>query len=214
MVAESRGLDSTMQRHEEFAEDSHRGVHCAGKPEDAPIPRPQRHPPERAMKHLATAAGVAAALAAVTCSAAPPVDRTEIRALLYDFEVASYCGLVTDDVGGRLPQQGHRAGGTRPRRSRRDERPAGPRLAGCARRMAEPRPRRLPGVVPGRCAPRGGAAGGGTAVARCVIAAARFLHGGKCRNLAFLSRNDAARPPAQTRQRSMRRITGRDRALA
>ena len=51
------------------------------------------------MRHVATAAGAVVALAAVTCSAAPPVDRTEIRALLYDFEVASYCGLVTDDVG-------------------------------------------------------------------------------------------------------------------
>ena len=40
-----------------------------------------------------------AALAAAVSIAAPPADREEIRKLLYDFEVASYCGLVTNDVG-------------------------------------------------------------------------------------------------------------------
>ena len=45
------------------------------------------------------AAGAAVALAAAACGAAPLADREEIRGLLYDFEVASYCGLVTDDVG-------------------------------------------------------------------------------------------------------------------
>ena len=48
---------------------------------------------------FAPAAGAAVALAAAVGVAAPPADREEIRGLLYDFEVASYCGLVTDDVG-------------------------------------------------------------------------------------------------------------------
>ena len=39
------------------------------------------------------------AVAATAYVAAPLDDREEIRRLLYDFEVASYCGLVTDDVG-------------------------------------------------------------------------------------------------------------------
>ena len=47
----------------------------------------------------AAAAGAVFALAAVANTAALPADREEIRRLLYDFEVASYCGLVTDDVG-------------------------------------------------------------------------------------------------------------------
>ena len=47
----------------------------------------------------ATSAVGVFALVAAACVAAPPADRAEIRALLYDFEVASYCGLVTDDVG-------------------------------------------------------------------------------------------------------------------
>ena len=47
----------------------------------------------------ATAAGAVFALAAVANVAALPADREEIRRLLYDFEVAGYCGLVTDDVG-------------------------------------------------------------------------------------------------------------------
>ena len=48
----------------------------------------------------AAAAGAAVALAAAAaCVAAAPADREEIGRLLYDFEVASYCGLVTDDVG-------------------------------------------------------------------------------------------------------------------
>jgi len=45
------------------------------------------------------ATGAAVALAAAACAAAPLADREEIHRLLYDFEVASYCGLVTDDVG-------------------------------------------------------------------------------------------------------------------
>ena len=44
-------------------------------------------------------ASVVVALAAAACVAAPSADREEIRRLLYDFEVASYCGLVTDAVG-------------------------------------------------------------------------------------------------------------------
>lgn len=51
------------------------------------------------MKRAARAAGAVVALAAAAYVAASPTDRTEIRRLLYDFEVASYCGLVTDDVG-------------------------------------------------------------------------------------------------------------------
>ena len=48
----------------------------------------------------AAAAGAAVALAAAAaCVAAAPADREEIGRLLYDFEVASYCRLVTDDVG-------------------------------------------------------------------------------------------------------------------
>ena len=50
------------------------------------------------MKRAATVTSAAVALVAA-CVAAPPADREEIRRLLYDFEVASYCGLVTDDVG-------------------------------------------------------------------------------------------------------------------
>ena len=49
------------------------------------------------MKRAATVTSAAVVLAA--CVAAPPADREEIRGLLYDFEIASYCGLVTDDVG-------------------------------------------------------------------------------------------------------------------
>ena len=51
------------------------------------------------MKRTATVAAAAIALAAAANVAAPPVDREEIRGLIYDFEVASYCGLVTNDVG-------------------------------------------------------------------------------------------------------------------
>ena len=51
------------------------------------------------MKRATTAASAVVALAAAACVAAPPAGREEIRRLLYDFEVASYCGLVTDDVG-------------------------------------------------------------------------------------------------------------------
>ena len=54
------------------------------------------------MKRPATGISALAALAALAAAvsiAAPPADREEIRKLLYDFEVASYCGLVTDDVG-------------------------------------------------------------------------------------------------------------------
>ena len=50
------------------------------------------------MKRAATVTSAAVALATASL-AAPPADREEIRRLLYDFEVASYCGLVTDDVG-------------------------------------------------------------------------------------------------------------------
>ena len=50
------------------------------------------------MKRTASITSAAITLAAA-CVAAPPDDREEIRRLLYDFEVASYCGLVTDDVG-------------------------------------------------------------------------------------------------------------------
>ena len=50
------------------------------------------------MKRTASATSAAITLAAA-CVAAPPADREEIHRLLYDFEVASYCGLVTDDVG-------------------------------------------------------------------------------------------------------------------
>ena len=53
----------------------------------------------RAVKGAVRATSAVVALAAATCVAAQPADRAEIRALLYDFEVASYCGLVTDDVG-------------------------------------------------------------------------------------------------------------------
>ena len=49
------------------------------------------------MKRAATVTSAAVALTAGV--AAPPADRDEIRRLLYDFEVASYCMLVTDDVG-------------------------------------------------------------------------------------------------------------------
>ena len=52
------------------------------------------------MKRTATVIGAVLALAAAAAYvAARPADREEIRKLLYDFEVASYCGLVTDDVG-------------------------------------------------------------------------------------------------------------------
>jgi len=47
----------------------------------------------------AAVAGAVCALAAVANVAALPTDREEIRRLLYDFEVAGYCGLVTDAVG-------------------------------------------------------------------------------------------------------------------
>ena len=50
------------------------------------------------MKRAATVTSAALVLAAASV-AASPADREEIRRLLYDFEVASYCGLVTDDVG-------------------------------------------------------------------------------------------------------------------
>ena len=53
----------------------------------------------RTVKRATMATGVVVALAAAACVAAPSTDRQEIRRLLYDFEVASYCGLVTDDVG-------------------------------------------------------------------------------------------------------------------
>lgn len=46
------------------------------------------------MKRAATAAS-----AVVAFTAAATADRAEIRKLLYDFEVAGYCGLVTNDVG-------------------------------------------------------------------------------------------------------------------
>ena len=51
------------------------------------------------MRRATTVTSAAVALAAAACVAAPLADREEIRRLLYDFEVASYCGLVTDDVG-------------------------------------------------------------------------------------------------------------------
>ena len=41
----------------------------------------------------ATSAAVALVVAAVACVAAAPVDRAEVRQLLYVFEVTSYCGL-------------------------------------------------------------------------------------------------------------------------
>ena len=53
----------------------------------------------RTVKRATVVASVAVALAAATCVAAPFANREEIRRLLYDFEVASYCGLVTDAVG-------------------------------------------------------------------------------------------------------------------
>ena len=46
-----------------------------------------------------TSAVAAFAVAASVAAPAPAADRTEIQALMYDFEVASYCGLVTQDVG-------------------------------------------------------------------------------------------------------------------
>ena len=63
------------------------------------LPTPGLHTAGRAVKRAARAAGAGVALAAAACVAASPADRTEIRRLLYDFEVAGYCGLVTDDVG-------------------------------------------------------------------------------------------------------------------
>ena len=53
------------------------------------------------MRRASAAAGAVVAVAYV---ATPRANREEIRGLLYDFEVASYCGLVTGDVG-----EGHRS---------------------------------------------------------------------------------------------------------
>ena len=51
------------------------------------------------VKRAATVTSAAVVLVAAAHVAAAPAAREEIRRLLYDFEVASYCGLVTDEVG-------------------------------------------------------------------------------------------------------------------
>ena len=51
------------------------------------------------MRRAPAAVGALVAVATVAYAEAPSAAREEIRRLLYDFEVASYCGLVTDDVG-------------------------------------------------------------------------------------------------------------------
>lgn len=52
------------------------------------------------MNRIAAAASSAVVALTVAASiAAPPDDREEIHRILYDFEVAGYCGLVTDEVG-------------------------------------------------------------------------------------------------------------------
>ena len=61
--------------------------------------RDATHAMGRTVKRATMVASVVVALAAAAGVAAPSANREEIRRLLYDFEVASYCGLVTDDVG-------------------------------------------------------------------------------------------------------------------
>ena len=51
------------------------------------------------MNRIAAASSAVVALAVAASIAVPPDDREEIHRLLYDFEVAGYCGLVTDEVG-------------------------------------------------------------------------------------------------------------------
>ena len=84
------------------------------------------------------------------CAAAPLADREEISRLLYDFEVASYCGLVTDDVGEgfrrKLTALVERDGIDREEMDALRGRAWQDAHAG----VAEPGPRRVPGVVPGR----------------------------------------------------------------
>ena len=49
---------------------------------------------------MVTRAAIASlALLATPSASEPPGDPIEIATLLYDFEVAAYCGLVTDRVG-------------------------------------------------------------------------------------------------------------------